>query len=84
MQENSRRAPRFVRAKLGNFQLFRQAITFDKAKRVGIIMAQLFKAASEIEVDVYRITRIEREEERPERYDWKPRKYYVFELMEGQ
>jgi hypothetical protein len=36
---------------------------------------------TEIEIDVYRITRIEREEERPEHYDWKPRKYYVFELI---
>ena len=43
-----------------------QAEESEKAKRVGIIMAQLFKAGSEIEIDVYRITRIEREEERPE------------------
>ena len=56
----------------------------DKAKRVGTVMAQLFKNSSEIEVDVYRITRIEREEERPTHYDTYVRKSYVFELTGGQ
>ena len=56
----------------------------DKAKRVGIIMAQLFKAGTEIEIDVYRITRIERQEERPEHRDFRTRKSYVFGLIAGQ
>ena len=56
----------------------------DKAKRVGTIMAQLFKAGAEVEIDVYRITRTERQEERPEHYDTYMRKYYIFRLIGGQ
>ena len=47
-------------------------------------MAQLFKASAEIEIDLYRITRIERQEERPEHYDTYVRKSYVFQLIGGQ
>jgi hypothetical protein len=50
----------------------------EKAKRVGIIMAQLFKTGSTVEVDLFRITRIEREEERPEHRDVRVRKSYIF------
>jgi hypothetical protein len=64
--------------------LLQKADETEKAKRVGIIMAQLFKDGSLAEVDVYRITRIERGEERPEHRDWRPRKFYIFGLVEGQ
>ena len=47
-------------------------------------MAQLFKAGSEIEIDLYRITRIERQEERPEHYDILRAENYVFQLIGGQ
>ena len=49
-----------------------------KAKHVGTIMASLFKNGSVAEVDLYRITRIVREEERPDHRDMKARKFYIF------
>ena len=55
-----------------------------KAKRVGMIMGQLFKTGAEIEVDLYRIARIELEEYRPEHRDTYVRKSYVFQLFGGQ
>ena len=33
------------------------------------MMSQLFKPGPQIEIDVYQITRIERQEERPEHHD---------------
>jgi hypothetical protein len=55
-----------------------------KARRVGSIMGQLFTGTTEIEVDVYRIKRVEHEEYRPERRDTYMRKSYVFQLIGGQ
>ena len=61
-----------------------QATDAEKAIRVGIIMAPLFKTAPQAEIDVFRITRIERDEERPEHRDILFRKFYVFSLLGGQ
>ena len=55
-----------------------EATDEQKAQRVGLIMAPLFKNGPVAEVDLYRITRTEREEERPEHRDSIIRKFYVF------
>ena len=52
-----------------------------KAKRVGSLMAQLFRTSNEAEVDIFKVTRNERDEYRDESRAYRPKKYYVFELL---
>jgi hypothetical protein len=55
-----------------------QATDTEKAIRVGLIMGQIFKTSPVADIDIFQITRIEREDERPEHRDVKVRKYYIF------